>query len=100
RCKASVRSTNDGSKPLVDQSRQLDRDGRLFDVSTWGGQAQDLGVDGVFVENTFAIGDVAMPAHSDVVITGVMEDRISFAVDGHSNPTRSGLKSIQIGPWI
>src|SRR5438876_5830502 len=59
-------------------------------------EAEHLPINAMLVQHGLAISDVAMTAHSDVVVARVMQNRVAVAVDRHLNSARSGAERVEI----
>ena len=59
-------------------------------------EGDDLGVDALLLEDALTVGDVAMAAYSDVVVTGIMHARIPLGVDGQRDGAVSRLEGIKV----
>ena len=60
------------------------------------GQAEDLCVDAMLSQHAFAIRDIAMSAHRNVVVAGIVKDRIAFNIDCDAHAARSRSKRIEV----
>ena len=59
-------------------------------------QRDDLGVDALLVEHGLAVRDVAMPGDHDVVVAGIVDDRIAVGVDGDVERTARRRERVEV----
>ncbi len=81
---------------VVHQRRKFHGVCGRFHVRPGSRQRNHLHVDAVFCEFAFAKIDVAMPAHRDVVIAGIMQPRIALRVEINFHHARTRAQRIQI----
>src|SRR5262249_16472379 len=73
---------DDTREGVIDDASELGRAKRLLDVCTRCRQCEHLHVDAGLLEHLRAIRDVAVAANGDVVVTGIVQQRISSRVNG------------------
>jgi hypothetical protein len=81
---------------VVGHPRQLERPRWRLDVSAWRRQRDDLPVDADAVQLGLAKVDVAVAAHGDVVVAGIMEQRVALTVSRDPHGTRSFADGIHV----
>jgi hypothetical protein len=90
---------HDLRETIVDEPRQLDRHGRLFDMRTRRGQTQELR-HAKLVDDSRAIGNVAMTEHGDVVVARVVQPRVPIIVDRDLHAARAGAERVEVSGGI
>ena len=90
---------DDLREAVVDQARERDRHRWLFHMRSRCSQAEELR-DAELLHDGGAIGDVAMAAHGDVVVAGIVQSRVAVVVDGDLHVARAGAKRVEVGSGI
>src|SRR5579864_815036 len=60
------------------------------------GQSDDLGVHAGFLQNLFAVIDVTMAAHGDVVVAGIVQAGITLGVVGDAHGAGALLDGLDV----
>ncbi len=76
---------DDAGKGVIGEARQADGGRRLFYMRARRGEGDDLGRDAGGAQHLLAVVDVAMAAHGDVVVAGIVQPGVAVVVmrDAH-----------------
>ena len=72
----------------------------LFEMGAGRREGDHLLVDTVLPEHAFAVVQVAMAGHQDVVVAGVMDVRSGVSVDRHTDAALTRLQRLHVLRWI
>ena len=85
---------------VVDKRGELRGALRRLDLRTRRGQRGDLHGDAVLVEHIGAIREIAVAAHGDVVVAGVMDHRIAVRIGRHPHAAAARSQGVEILRWV
>src|SRR5262249_52567831 len=69
---------------------------RCLNMRSRRGERQNLFSNSGFAEHLLAILDVAVSAHDDVVVAGIMQQRITFIIESYSDVRWSRAQRLEI----
>ena len=94
--KRGERSAIDAREGVVHKAREAHGAVGRLDVRAGRRERDDLRVHALLLEHGLPVRDVAMAAHRDVVVTGIVNARIAFGVDRDFDGAVSRLEGIQV----
>jgi hypothetical protein len=85
------------SPSVVTARSSYNRPRRRLDMGAGGRERQHLSIDACARELLCAKANVAVPAHDDVEVSGIADDRVVLAVGPDSRLGRTGTQGIEVG---
>ena len=91
---------DDAGKGVIAEVRQADGGRRLFYMRAWRSERDNLRIDAGGAQHLLAVVDVAVAAHGDVVVAGIVQSRIFLCVIGDADGAWSLFNGLDVFRWI